>query len=117
MQDDLQLDLKARTEAYYEEARIAFWTGQDVAKLEKSLADVLELIARTVDEQSSFLKDMQNRFCIPTGKAAANRTTLDKARTDRDRLRKELEVAVALHEAVQRRVTKLFNEVQELMGL
>lgn len=117
MYDKLQLDLKARTEAYYEEARVCFWAEQEVAKLEESIENLQKLIDDTVAEQIAFLKDMQNRFCIPTGKAAANRTTLDEARPEIDRLKKEKEVAVELHEAVKRRVTKLHNQIQQMMGL
>ena len=117
MHDKLELELEARTEAYYEESRVCFWSGEDVAKLEKSLADIRDDVKVTVEEQVTFLKDLQERFRIPTSKAAANRRKLDEARPEIRRLEEELEVAVKLHEAAKRRVTKLLVEIQEMVGL
>jgi hypothetical protein len=78
---------------------------------------LIEFITRTETEQQLSLNKMDNGVTFDAARSAANRVALDNARSELEDRREDRMACLEGHKVLQMKVSKLYNKVQELMGL
>ena len=115
--DTIETQLQAAQLDFFQERARSLNSQAKIDILKAKIDGLIDFITRTEVEQLMSLNRMENGVTFDAARSATNRVALDNARTELKGHREDQMVCLQGQKGLEMEVKKLYEKVQQLMGL